>query len=270
MHNMEGLPCFVLIIIVAASVAAALYSRSRTRDVQQAFTTVSRWYHGKFLRNNWLAPPVMVIPYGDGHFQVSITKSASRRKCTEARIPWPGTSAVVRIRSNQYGLPPWTLGHSLTLNNADWDRQFAIETNDDEAARGIVTGGVQSAVIMLSRIRKAGGIDITIGNGEFVVQKLAVLDQSAELSAFVRHTLELYDQATLSRSTGIDFVDHQHAQMLEDAKCPVCGDLITEAMVFCSRCKTPHHRDCWNYCGKCATYGCGELNFAYPRIARPR
>jgi hypothetical protein len=270
MRPMDGFPCFILMIIVAAMIGAAWFSRARSRDVDQAFTSVARWYRGRFLKSGWLSFPVMHIPYGNGQFQVSITKTAGGRKCTEARIPWAANDAVVRIRSNQVGVRPWTSGHSLMLGNGDWDRQFAIETNDDAAARQLVIGGVQSAVIMLSRIRKTGGIDITIGHGQFVVQKLAVLDQSAELSAFVRHVLELYDQALLSRSVGIEFVDHQQMQMLEDAKCPVCGDGIDDGLVFCSRCQTPHHRDCWNYCGKCATYGCGEVNFVYPRIAKPR
>ena len=27
--------------------------------------------------------------------------------------------------------------------------------------------------------------------------------------------------------------------------------------VYCVNCATPHHRECWNYLGWCATYGCG-------------
>jgi hypothetical protein len=97
-----------------------------------------------------------------------------------------------------------------------------------------------------------------------------VLDQPSELSAFVRHTMDLYDQAMLSRSVGIEFVRHTQVESLEDAKCPVCGDTIHDDLVHCGRCKTPHHRECWVYCGKCATYGCGETQFVIPRIAKPR
>lgn len=270
MHHMDGFPCFILLVIIAGSVAVAWFGRTRSREVQAAFASVARWYRGVYLRNSWLVPPVMVIPYGDEKIVVSVTRHALGRKCTQARIPWAANDSVVQIRSNQANLRGATNGHMLLLHQDEWDRQFVVETNDDAAARQLLTGGVQSAVIMLSRIRQTGGVDISIGLGEFVVQKLAVLDQPAELSAFVRHVLELYDQASLSRSWGIDFIDHTQAQVLEDAKCPVCGDLITEGMVFCSRCKTPHHRDCWTYCGKCATYGCGETNFVYPRVAKPR
>lgn len=39
--------------------------------------------------------------------------------------------------------------------------------------------------------------------------------------------------------------------------CQVCGSPLSEgAVVYCSRCKTPHHKDCWSYNKKCSTFGC--------------
>jgi hypothetical protein len=43
-----------------------------------------------------------------------------------------------------------------------------------------------------------------------------------------------------------------------DASKPVCATCrIQEGdeWVVCFKCKTPHHKDCWEYCG-CAVYGC--------------
>jgi len=43
--------------------------------------------------------------------------------------------------------------------------------------------------------------------------------------------------------------------------CPVCcGDLET-AVVYCSRCSTPHHDECWAFSGQCAIYGCASQQF---------
>lgn len=41
--------------------------------------------------------------------------------------------------------------------------------------------------------------------------------------------------------------------------CPVCGDPMTARVVFCVRCRTPHHAECWAYVGQCSTYGCREI-----------
>lgn len=41
--------------------------------------------------------------------------------------------------------------------------------------------------------------------------------------------------------------------------CRVCGTELIGELVACERCQTPHHKDCWEYWGRCATYGCTGL-----------
>jgi hypothetical protein len=38
--------------------------------------------------------------------------------------------------------------------------------------------------------------------------------------------------------------------------CPICTTPLAEPMIRCPRCKAPHHRECWEYLGRCAVYGC--------------
>jgi hypothetical protein len=42
------------------------------------------------------------------------------------------------------------------------------------------------------------------------------------------------------------------------ALCPVCASAIQGDHVSCSRCEVPHHPECWEYLGSCATFGCGS------------
>jgi hypothetical protein len=43
--------------------------------------------------------------------------------------------------------------------------------------------------------------------------------------------------------------------------CPVCLEKMDGRVVYCSRCRTPSHEECWSYLGMCATYGCREIRF---------
>ncbi|MBI3892740.1 MAG: hypothetical protein HY303_14555 [Candidatus Wallbacteria bacterium] len=52
-------------------------------------------------------------------------------------------------------------------------------------------------------------------------------------------------------------------------KCPVCGDGIAEAPVFCTDCEAAHHRDCFAYNGKCAIYACSSLRYKQVRGPGP-
>jgi len=41
-----------------------------------------------------------------------------------------------------------------------------------------------------------------------------------------------------------------------EGTCQVCGASMKGGTVRCETCRTPHHRECWNYLGRCSTYAC--------------
>lgn len=48
--------------------------------------------------------------------------------------------------------------------------------------------------------------------------------------------------------------------------CPVCAGAVAPAEArACERCESPHHRDCWEYCGGCAIFGCRPPQLPTPR-----
>jgi len=44
-------------------------------------------------------------------------------------------------------------------------------------------------------------------------------------------------------------------------RCPVCATAVEHDEVVCPRCQTPHHRECWEYTGGCAIFGCDGLRW---------
>ena len=46
----------------------------------------------------------------------------------------------------------------------------------------------------------------------------------------------------------------------KEGRCPVCGCQVekSDASLCCPRCSTPHHRECWDYTGGCAIFGCSK------------
>jgi hypothetical protein len=41
--------------------------------------------------------------------------------------------------------------------------------------------------------------------------------------------------------------------------CQICGTAMDDRIVYCAKCRTPHHEECWMYNGACSTYGCREI-----------
>lgn len=44
-------------------------------------------------------------------------------------------------------------------------------------------------------------------------------------------------------------------------ECQVCLEKMDRRVVYCAKCRTPHHEECWSYMGMCSTYGCREIRF---------
>lgn len=44
-------------------------------------------------------------------------------------------------------------------------------------------------------------------------------------------------------------------------ECQVCLEKMDSRVVYCAKCRTPHHEECWSYMGMCSTYGCREIRF---------
>ena len=73
--------------------------------------------------------------------------------------------------------------------------------------------------------------------------------------------------------SSIKFIEEKQKD-IRDAICPVCGEAVGPAPEICPECKTPHHWDCWQWSGGCATYACprkmGKSKPKSPReVTRP-
>jgi hypothetical protein len=44
--------------------------------------------------------------------------------------------------------------------------------------------------------------------------------------------------------------------ILEGPRCLICRSGLGDDVIFCWRCRTPHHRRCFRYAGECAVYAC--------------
>lgn len=92
----------------------------------------------------------------------------------------------------------------------------------------------------------------------------APLWAAGPLDALLQTSLAIHDQLLLADVDGIRFTDDDEVRPLEQVGCNICGDPIEQDLVYCPRCKTPHHQECWEYNGRCSTYGCGAVDYTTP------
>ncbi|QEH34712.1 hypothetical protein OJF2_32540 [Aquisphaera giovannonii] len=156
--------------------------------------------------------------------------------------------------------------------SAGFDHDYLVQANDADMARDFLNPDVREAVGNLSRLVHQGGMLVSINPERMLVQVDRNLGQSVEaLARAVREALVIHDglqQGVRRRmSEGIAIVDKPGEADPDEGPptCKVCGEPIGEdaEAVACTKCQTPHHRDCWEYVGACSIYGCG-CKFARP------
>jgi hypothetical protein len=130
-------------------------------------------------------------------------------------------------------------------------------------AQTFLNGPVRWSVGNLTRLGPPGGMLVSVNPQRLLVQVDRNLGQSGEaLAAAVQDALVIHDglchAVTERLREGIDIVAAGPADGADAGPpiCKVCGEAIEAPTVLCGTCKTPHHRDCWEFVGACSIYGC--------------
>lgn len=161
----------------------------------------------------------------------------------------------------------------IEVGDPDFDRRFLLRSNDPGRLVQFLDGRTRDTLTGLSLLDGMAEVDVSLDQFRLLVVKRGRLSGAEEvefrsLAGLLGHLLFQFLGAPVpaADSPGIRFIDGAAAEPADAADsavvaCPVCGEEITGRHVACSLCATPHHRDCWDYNGRCSTYGCETERF---------
>lgn len=271
---MECFATFIgILILFALLVGFGGRGKTRSSRLYATYQRLALQYGGTCQRRGWLTYPSAHFSYRSAHVTVRVTNYGPHRirqgPMTLVVIQWPDFGFRCEIVSPR--LPPSVSSqHGLrdcNTGSPDFGRYYTVRSTDVAAATSLLNGVVQHQIETLRTLPVPSPLRVEFGSGNLQICKGRVLRLYPELSEFVQRALDLYDQLMLAGSRGIEFLEQQSFQPLDEVKCQVCGDEIREDLVFCRRCKTPHHRECWQYNGACSVFACGETRFSVPQVA---
>lgn len=271
---MECLLIFFALLVFATLLIRAAASGDSRSARRNSYQRLARQFSGRFTPGGLFGQPRVRFRYGDT-FAV-LTEAPSRGLypgvCTQVQIQWsaPRFRAEIACRSESKRPPSVRSLEFIASGDAEFDRRLVIRGSDEKEVREFLSDGVRWQLLRL--LEQAGDehLYIEIGGGQLCIQKLVPIRSIAALKLFVEHALALYDQAMITRAVGIEFIESGEVAALEHVICKVCGEEIEgDEMVYCQRCKTPHHKECWQYAGACSVYGCLEKNYRRPQAATP-
>jgi len=259
----------VAFLFVTGSAARSHSIRARRRRLYQQ---LARRYAGVYLPGGMWRRASVRLRYGETLATLSEAKGRGpfRERCTQIGIVWPDQEFCCEVLPNDVSEAAPRLRHlqEFSTGDDDFDRRFCVRVRDAHQAREFFREGVRWQIERLASLSAMRPVYILVRGGQILIQTPRRGSRPEELQAFVDRAFEFYDQVMLTRAEGIEFLGDDEAQPLAQVTCQVCGDAISRDMVFCRRCKTPHHADCWHFIGACSVYGCGERAYQTPQAAQ--
>ncbi len=269
---MECLLAFLCLLAFATFAIRAAAGEGSTGKRRRGYQQVAKQFSGRFSPGGWFGQPLVRFRYGDTFVVLgeATLRATHPVRCTQLRINWADNKVRAELVSRGGQTNPIAARGMTAIETEDtqFDDCIAIRASDELEMKRFLSDGVRWQIVRLAELSGDHDLYVSIDAGYLYVQTSKLLRSFEALKIFIENSLALYDQAMITRAVGIEFVDDGEAVTLEHVICKVCGEEIGgEEMVYCGRCKTPHHAECWQYAGACSVYGCLEKTCRRPQAA---
>ncbi len=228
-----------LIVAAAAAAVASLTKRSEEEGPDQVFQLEGLPYRA-------------VAQYGRHRL------GADRVACTEfeGQVPWDGGALRLASVAWKGNFDQYYGGRDVRLGHPEIDHRYFIQGNPEALVRRFLDEPTLDRLWHLHEGTN-GAILLQIRPRHAFVRVSRTIERGPKLVAFAKSCNALVQRLLDVGEPGVRL---QSAAPTADApECQVCGSKLEDSnRVHCRRCRTPHHRDCWEYNEGCSTFACGE------------
>lgn len=143
----------------------------------------------------------------------------------------------------------------VQLDDPEFDQAFDVQSAAPDFAAAILKPWLRKR---LREVALFGRFRWRLSRAGFLLRVSKRPRTPADLDRWTTLAFDLLD--VLPGADGKDRVTLGAARVKIDAEseCGVCGVSLAEGgLVRCSKCRTPHHADCWSFNGRCSIFACG-------------
>ncbi len=267
--------CLLVALFLVASLFGliiALIAGAGRSPWNDGFQHVAKRFHGTLHSGGWFQPPTVWFKRGAAQARLTIIplRDKSGENCLMLAIEQREITTrieICRVGTREALLPLRRNLQAIETTTNDFSRHWQVLSDNAETTHKLLTDGVRLTLDWFWRQPASAETTVSLSPTWFVARKIWKSPRGEDLETFVERACALADQFNLAAVVGVEFVAGQQPQLVEEARCGVCGENLTSEIVLCRRCQTPHHADCWQFTGCCSTYGCGCTDFARPTAA---
>lgn len=170
---------------------------------------------------------------------------------TEFAAELPTAPRRLRVATKGWAAGSGDFGRPHATGDAVFDGVYDVATTYPAWADAFLDAEIRDCIHRLDRMH-AGPFLLDVRGSQLVVRVTGELESVTDLDPFIRECYGLCERA-LNGAPGVEVAEVSPSAGV----CPVCDAALDEPLVSCSKCRTRHHRDCWDYNDGCAIFACG-------------
>lgn len=253
----SGLIFALLAIGIPMAILIGIAIDARNYLFNSLLRKVSAEIGGTFVRGGPLQPPTIRMPIGRVPALVAFWVGPQRIEPVGMfrALRTPAATGVVEIEHKLWGNriigPP-----RVSIGDQEFEERFRIYATSAPDAVRLLTEGMRRTLEKLAVMGKVRAafrpklIEISVAAEDW---DTFTARQFVELAVEAARP-ELGPEAVAANIGDIEWIEDVEP---ESPTCQVCATALEDSVVRCRRCRTPHHAECWEYSGICATFSCG-------------
>ena len=146
----------------------------------------------------------------------------------------------------------------LEVGDKDFDNAHEVSAGSEDFARRMLDADNRS---MLRSIGARGDFIFRVTPNLLLLRLERHVYDPGVMETLIVTASNLFGSLDMPERGKIEVQEVRDA-LSSDSQCEICGSRFTMGTVVrCARCKTPHHRDCWEFNGVCSTFACGSKDW---------
>ncbi len=146
----------------------------------------------------------------------------------------------------------------IQVGDPEFDRRFLVRGSPEAWVRDVLDAETRRHLAGIAELGGSGrGAGIEAGPSGVVLFRYRNLGMERDLlDAFIGKSIEVFRRLRAPAREEIRILSTE--ELIARGECPICGRAVGASARKCDTCGTPHHAECWDYFGGCATYGCAR------------
>ncbi|MBV8878353.1 MAG: hypothetical protein JO332_00175 [Planctomycetaceae bacterium] len=245
--------CVLVLLVVFLIVVSAINVHTET-DLR--IRGLAESLGGRTVGGDVFGLPDIVFPVPNGEGLMRFAPGRFPSTTLEVRL-FGFPEGVLRLSPESVGKSflKMTGARDVLIGDSVFDATHFVESSPESLARRVFAPERRAEVVAsIRRISSLPGFVLEARAGWLRIRVSDVVRDVPVALALKRTAVEFMDYLNgAGQVAGMQFAEPVERPT---GRCPICATALVEPLVRCHRCRSPHHKECWDYAGRCATYGC--------------